>query len=887
MSVSVERLRVGLVVGAGLLVLIVGAFLGYAHYRAHRFLTGLPGKLGIDVRQETNGYTYSQTVGSKTIYTVHAAKSVQHRDGKYTLKDVGIVVYGKNQDRADRIYGSEFELDQAAGVIRAMGEVFIDLQAPEAQDANGKMDFAAGKDLRGAGAVDAGRGAQKTSGSARLIHIRTSGLVYLQKLGVAATDKEIEFTSGGMVGHAVGADYNSDTGLLILHSSVKVTGMEHDRPVVLTASEAKLDRQNQTAVLSQARYRAVGGRSGASGDGETAQARHVVVSLRKDGSAERLQADGDVILANGQGGKVMAPQGEMRLDQENHPQTAMLAGGLKYGEDGPLRQAQGEAAEGRAIFDRAGRVEHVEMTGAVHLKERVRVSGAKGDLWSERELGGNTVDLAMVTDGGRTELRDAKATGAARVKVVSPGGGAAGPRGSGISTSSALAGDVLTAHFVTVNGASRLSEMQGAGHTVLRRVGPTGVVNTSSGDSLVARFRPIADGDSHGRPGADEIASAVEQGHVVMTQVPVRKPGDSNAPEEERATADKAVYDGGLERMILTGEVQVSDGTSVLWADRVVTEQGSGNGLGDATADGSVKASYREAGGSDEPVHVLAVRAELKRGKQKAIFYGGPGRPARLWQGGSQVEAPVLEFEQKQGRLLAHGEGQGAGLVVHTVLVGTGAGGGAGTGGGRTGYGVKAVDGGRQGKAADLTGGSSGKTEVVRVASGALMYSDEARQAEFTGGVQVESADGMMRGQQAVVYMQSAAAGGRAAQGVAAQTAEGGKTGLGKTNLGKTDPAQGGGLMGGGVERIVATGDITMEQPGRRATGEQVVYTAGDGMFVLTGTAAVLPKVVDQRQGTVTGASLRFHSGDDDVVVSNGGGKGQRVRTETRVKNRE
>ena len=54
--------------------------------------------------------------------------------------------------------------------------------------------------------------------------------------------------------------------------------------------------------------------------------------------------------------------------------------------------------------------------------------------------------------------------------------------------------------------------------------------------------------------------------------------------------------------------------------------------------------------------------------------------------------------------------------------------------------------------------------------------------------------------------------------------------------------------MGGSVERMVATGHIEMEQPGRRATGEQLVYTASDGMYVLTGTAAVLPKVVDDQQ---------------------------------------
>lgn len=138
-----------------------------------------------------------------------------------------------------------------------------------------------------------------------------------------------------------------------------------------------------------------------------------------------------------------------------------------------------------------------------------------------------------------------------------------------------------------------------------------------------------------------------------------------------------------------------------------------------------------------------------------------------------------------------------------------------------------------------------------------------------------------MRGQQAVVYLQVAQT--RQAQGAATSGAEivdGGKAIKGSSTGGVSE------FMGGSVERIVASGQIEMEQPGRRATGEQVVYTASDGMFVLTGTTAVLPKVVDQQQGVVTGPSLSFHAGDENVVVSNGGESGTRVRTETRVKNK-
>ena len=95
--------------------------------------------------------------------------------------------------------------------------------------------------------------------------------------------------------------------------------------------------------------------------------------------------------------------------------------------------------------------------------------------------------------------------------------------------------------------------------------------------------------------------------------------------------------------------------------------------------------------------------------------------------------------------------------------------------------------------------------------------------------------------------------------------------------------------MGGEVERVVASGYIEIDQPGRRATGERVVYTASDGTFVMTGTEADPPKVVDDLRGTVTGTSLRFRTGDESVVVSNENPNGtagrQRVRTQTRVKN--
>ncbi|HZY73861.1 MAG TPA: LptA/OstA family protein, partial [Edaphobacter sp.] len=668
---------------------------------------------------------------------------------------------------------------------------------------------------------------------ARLIHVKTSGLVFLQKRGVAATDQEIDFEYGGLTGHAVGADYSSDTGIVVLHSAVKVVGLQRGQPATLTATRAELDRPDKKVTLTRAKYVLVGGARAEAG--QTAAAERMVVHLRDDSSAERMEAEGAVTLTDGDGGQVIAPRGDLLLSAESRPQSAVLSGGLRYTANGPLRQAQGEAADGKAAFDRAGKLQHVTLMGAVKLHERLRASDTSNGAWSERDLEARTVELALASNsGGKAQLQDAKASGEARLKVMS----SAGKAGHPATTSSDLNADTLTAHFAPAASVQRLAAVKGVGHTSLRRVDAAGVVSTSSGDTLDARFRPGMSSAGH---SGEEISTAVQEGNVVMTQIPVKRPGDANAPQQEKATAARAVFDGATQKLTLTGKVQVEDADSVLWADRVAIEQKSG----DAEADGSVKASYMLNGKGSEPVHVLAVRAALKHDSGQAIFYGSAGKPARLWQETSQVEAPVLQFEQKERRLVARGAGRGAAMAVHTVLVNGGS-----------------------GRAISAATAGAGKTQVIRVASRELTYSDATRQAEFTGGVQVESADGRMSGQQAVVYLQAA------------------NTGRPKANR-SSAPGE---FMEGSVERIVATGQIEIEQPGRRATGERVVYTVSDGMFVMTGTAAMPPKIVDEARGTVTGTSLQFHAADESIVVSNGtkGSDGveskQRVRTETRVK---
>ena len=80
---------------------------------------------------------------------------------------------------------------------------------------------------------------------------------------------------------------------------------------------------------------------------------------------------------------------------------------------------------------------------------------------------------------------------------------------------------------------------------------------------------------------------------------------------------------------------------------------------------------------------------------------------------------------------------------------------------------------------------------------------------------------------------------------------------------------------------MIATGNVVFTQPGRKGTGEKLVYTADDGKYVLTGTEAARPLMWDRVNGTTTGEALIFNSQDDKVVVS--GGKSSAV-TETRAR---
>jgi len=205
-----------------------------------------------------------------------------------------------------------------------------------------------------------------------------------------------------------------------------------------------------------------------------------------------------------------------------------------------------------------------------------------------------------------------------------------------------------------------------------------------------------------------------------------------------------------------------------------------------------------------EPIHVTAAQMVAKRATGVAHYSGG----ARLWQGANIVEAPVIDFDRDKRSMVAQGSD---GQKVSTVF---------------------------------LKPDPKGKETPVNVTAARLTYVDAQRKARFDGGVILRSSDGTMTADTVDVFLKS-------------------------RDLKQGAPQQAGATQSQAsqLDRIVCQGNIVLQQPGRRGTGDKLVYTAADSKFKLTGGP---PSIFDAEHGQVTGDSLTFYSHDDRVLVEGG-----------------
>jgi lipopolysaccharide export system protein LptA len=164
MGLSIQRLRWVLITGALLLVGVLAAFIGYGRYRALKAYRQIIARSGVSLTHDSNGVTYSQSLKGKKIFTIRAKTESTLGGGKYALHDAELLLYNRNGDAADHIYGSEMEYDENEQIARAKGEVFMDIQPPQGLANGGRTQTQF-------------QTTQPRPASAPVIHVRTSGLV--------------------------------------------------------------------------------------------------------------------------------------------------------------------------------------------------------------------------------------------------------------------------------------------------------------------------------------------------------------------------------------------------------------------------------------------------------------------------------------------------------------------------------------------------------------------------------------------------------------------------------------------------------------------------------------------------------------------------------------
>jgi lipopolysaccharide export system protein LptA len=651
------------------------------------------------------------------------------------------------------------------------------------------------------------------------IHLKTRDLVFNQQSGDAHTEARVDFETPQATGWAVGVGYSAKTNALTLESQVHVTVTDKNESIF--ARQGRITREPRLIVLDDPRLERAGG---------TAEAEQATFFLGPDNNVERVLATGNVVAestgSSGQQMRARADAGDVLLmGKQPLLHTATLTGNVHVERLGS-QPMQGDA--GRAVLDFSGQdqLQKIHAADGVRLAQHAAtISGstAKGSPPQDFAIAAPIIDF-FVADG--SHLDHAVTSGAAQI-AISPAQAAASS-----STQSAAQRTVVTAgrfeaKFAEIpatgpggKGSSRLASIHGAPDAKIVNSAPGVPDRVSTSETLDAAFLPEGG-----------ISSLVQQGSVAYT--------DNLLPEKRtQAWSEKAVYTPADSILVLSGNPRVA-GSGMATTARIIRINRASN---DAFADGNVKTSYSELKeqpsgallASSSPIHVTADKMATHGSGAVALYEGN----ARLWQDANVITAPSIEFDRGRRSLVAQGN---AAQPVSTDL-------------------VQATEQPTPTKTAAKDAGPARKpqekhqerdaAEVVAITSSRLTYMDSARRAHYEGGVMAKGTDFTATANTADAYLLPRS-----------QTA---------SSQQLAAPSR--------LDHLVAEGNVMIQQTGRKADGQNLVYTASDDKFVLTGGP---PSIFDAERGKITGVSLTFFRTDDRVLVE--GEASTPVVTQTRV----
>ena len=646
------------------------------------------------------------------------------------------------------------------------------------------------------------------------IHLKTRDLVFDKNTGNASTGARVEFSTPQASGWAVGVKYAGKSNTLTLSSQIHVV-LTGGMGAVLEADHGQITNEPREIVLDHPHLTRPDG---------NVQADRATFYLSPENHVTRALASGNVTT-----------------EARTQPAKTHASGST---EQPVTRHARADEAEFVFVPDE-DLLQTATLIGSVHLDET-------GTQAMQGDAGRVILDFA-----GKNQLQAVHAVDGARITQKA----ASGKTNSGQAVAPGPQDFDLTApaiHFTVTQGRIlRHASTSGAAQITILQSQQSATPSTAPQRTLVTAGKFDADfvdsggrnhlASIHGAPDArivnstsgqpdrtstsDSIDAAfLPQGGIedIVQKGNVAYSDGQGAEKRTQAWANSARYTPADQMLVLSGSPRVANGGMGTTADSIRINRSTG----DALADGDVKSTYSELKeqpngallASSSPIHVTAHSMTAHNSPVVAHYTGS----VRLWQDANVVEAPSLQFDREHRSVTAQGT---AAKPVQTILVQPGK-----------------TEASNAGAKNNLS--SAVASTPITITALKLTYTDSDRVIHYEGGVNAKSADFTASAKTLSAYLLPHS-----------QTS---------TNQSLAGPGQ--------LDRMVAEGNVVIQEPNRKAEGQKLVYTAVDDKFVLTGGP---PSIFDAEQGKITGVSLTFFRRDDRVLVE--GEASSPVVTTTRV----
>jgi lipopolysaccharide export system protein LptA len=639
------------------------------------------------------------------------------------------------------------------------------------------------------------------------IHLRTRDLVFNKDTGNASTDARVEFRTPQASGWAVGANYAGKSNTLTLASQIHIE-LKGPEAAVIEAERGTVTNDPRQIMLDHPHLTRSSG---------SMQADHATLDLSPENHVNRVFAAGNVFAV----ARTAPARASVSVDQ-NDPKSRATE-----------TEARANEAEFLFVADR-DLLHTATLRGSVHM-EQSGPQPLKGD--AERVIldfaGQNQLQTVHALDGAHLMQRGLENQ----------------PAGNGSSTqqdfdlrSPAIDFTVVDGHILRRAVTSGTAQI-----TILQRQPAVSAAGAASREqqTIVTASKFDADfaavhghnhlANIHGAPDARIVSSAPGQPDRTSTSDSVDAvflpPGgvdsltqtgnlhymDGQSPAKQtQAWANSGRYTPMDQMLVLTGSPRIRQGGMATTADTMRINRATG----DALAEGNVKTTYSELQeqpdgallASASPIHVTAHTMTAGKTPGVALYTGS----ARLWQDANIIEAPSIQFERDRRFVIAQGT---SAQPVETTLFQS----------------EKPLPRGSNATAKGKPGIPSGASPI-RISAPKLTYMDSERMARYEGGVAAKGDQFTASAKTADAYLLPA--------------------GQNSRNRSAPGAAQ--------LDKIVAAGDVIVQQPNRKAQGQKLVYTAAEDKFVMTGGP---PSIFDAEQGKITGISLTFFRRDDRVLV--------------------